>query len=149
MVYCKKQIFLMYISAWLYAVKEQSPLMRLEKNMNISDFLITMAQTAEVEQPGLFPFPFSLHLGFCCIALVFFVWRFIKEKLPYQLIMAVAIPLSLIIWISNSKTLFYGVGIAELVLIIAAFVTSIVFRAKEPVHENAEAVQETDSEEKE
>ncbi|MDE5620062.1 MAG: hypothetical protein K2O29_11080 [Ruminococcus sp.] len=139
----------MYISAWLYAVKEQSPLMRLEKNMNISDFLITMAQTAEVEQPGLFPFPFSLHLGFCCIALVFFVWRFIKEKLPYQLIMAVAIPLSLIIWISNSKTLFYGVGIAELVLIIAAFVTSIVFRAKEPVHENAEAVQETDSEEKE
>ena len=139
----------MYISAWLYAVKEQSPLMRLEKNMNISDFLITMAQTAEVEQPGLFPFPFSLHLGFCCIALVFFVWRFIKEKLPYQLIMAVAIPLSLIIWISDSKTLFYGVGITELVLIIAAFVTSIVFRTKEPVPENAETVQETDSEEKE
>lgn len=117
--------------------------------MNISDFLITMAQTAEVEQPGLFPFPFGLHLGFCCIALVFFVLRFIKEKLPYQLIMAVAIPASLIIWISDSKTLFYGVGIAELVLIIAAFVTSIVFRKKETVFENAETAQETDSEEKE
>ncbi len=137
----------MYISAWLYAVKEQSPLMRLEKNMNISDFFITMAQTAEVEQPGLFPFPFSLHLGFCCIALVFFVLRFIKEKLPYQLIMAVAIPFSLIIWLSDSKTLFYGVGIAEFVFLIAAFVTSLIFKTKEPAVENAEPLQETDSEE--
>ncbi len=134
----------MYISAWLYAVQEQSPLIRLEKNMNISDFLITMTQTAEVEQPGLFPFPFSLHLVFCCIALIFFIFRFIKEKLPYQLIMAVAIPFSLIIWLSESKTLFYGVGIAELIFIIAAFVTSIIFRKKEP-EKNAEPVQETDT----
>ena len=121
--------------------------------MNICVFLISMAQTAEVEQPVLFPFPFRLHLGFCCIALVFFVLRFIKEKLPYQLIMAVAIPFSLIIWISNSKTLFYTVGIIELVLIVSAFVTSIVFKKKEPVPETAEPVQETeqeaDSEEKE
>lgn len=139
----------MYISAWLYAVKEQSPLMRLEKDMNISDFFITMAQTAEVEQPGLFPFPFGLHLVFCCIALVFFVLRFIKKKLPYQLIMAVAIPVSLIIWLSDSKALFYGVGIAELVFLAAAFVTSIVFRTKETVSESSESEQETDSEEKE
>lgn len=110
--------------------------------MNISDLFITMAQTAEIEQPALFPFPFSLHATFCCIALVFFVLRFIKEKAPYQLIMAIAIPFSMIIWLSEGKTLFYMVGIAEVAFLIAAFVSSIVCRKNEPVPENAEAVSE-------
>lgn len=98
--------------------------------MNFSDLFLTMAQTTEIEQTSLFPFPFSLHLVFCCISLVFFVFRFIKEKSPYQIIMAVAIPFSLIIWLSENKTLFYMVGIVEAVLLISAFVASIVCRKK-------------------
>lgn len=100
--------------------------------MNISDLCITMAQTAEIDQPALFPFPFSLHAIFCVVSLIFFVLRFIKEKSPYQLIMAIAIPASLIIWLSEGKALFYAVGMAEVVLLISAFVTSIIFRKKEP-----------------
>ncbi len=110
--------------------------------MNFSDLFLTMAQTTEIEQTSLFPFPFSLHLIFCCISLIFFVYRFIREKSPYQIIMAVAIPFSLIIWLSESKTLFYMVGIVESVLLLSAFITSIVFKKKttETSSENAEEV---------
>lgn len=118
--------------------------------MNISNTFLTMAQTAEVSQPALFPFPFGLYAVFCVIALVFFVFRFVKEKAPYQLIMAIAIPLSLLIGVSNGKTLFYFVGIIELLLLISAFVTSIVCRKKTPetVPEKTETTEdETNSEE--
>lgn len=98
--------------------------------MNFSDLFLTMAQATEIEQTSLFPFPFSLHLIFCCISVIFFVWRFIKEKLPYQLIMAVAIPFSMLIWLSDNKTLFYSIGIVEAVFLITAFVTSIVCKKK-------------------
>ena len=118
--------------------------------MNISDFLITMAQTTEVEQPGLFPFPFVPHLIFCCLALVFFIFRFIKQKCPYQLIMAVAIPFTLVIWVG--RKVFYGVGIVELILTVSAVVTSIIFKKKEPVKETTEGTagettEETEAEE--
>lgn len=103
--------------------------------MNISDFLITMSQNADIEQTALFPFPFRYHIAFACIALIFFAYRFIRDKQPYQAILAVAIPLSLVISVSENKTLFYIIGIVELILLIAAFVTSIVFRKKKNVAE--------------
>lgn len=99
--------------------------------MNLSDMLITMSQASEIEQPGLFPFPFDLHVGFACIALVFLVFQFYRERKPYQLIMAIAIPLSLVIWLSENRTLFYAIGIVEAVLLLSAFVTAIIFRKKD------------------
>lgn len=98
--------------------------------MNISDYIVTLAQTAEVEKPNLFPFPFNTHLIFCCLAIVFFAILFSREKKPYQLIMGIAIPFSLVIWLSDSRTLFYAVGIIELILLLAAFITSIIFKDK-------------------
>lgn len=114
--------------------------------MNISDFLITMSQNADIEQPTLFPFPFRYHIAFVCIALIFFAYRFIRDKQPYQAILAVAIPLSLVISVSENKTLFYIIGIVELILLIAAFVTSIVFKKKKTVAE-PEAAAESAAEE--
>ncbi len=71
------------------------------------------------------------------------MWRFVREKRPYQLIMAVAIPLSLVIWVSESRTLFYAVGAIEVVLIIAALVTAIIFKPQE----EAAASEKTDENE--
>lgn len=108
--------------------------------MNLSDMLITMSQASEIEQPGLFPFPFDLHVIFVCVATLFLAFQFYKERKPYQLIMCVAIPVSLAIWLSEDRTLFYGIGIIEAVLLLAAFVTSIIFRKKDtPEDEAAEA----------
>lgn len=94
-----------------------------------SDILLTMAQTGN-DVTSLFPFPFPLHVIFAIIALAFFVFRFIMEKKPFQLIFAVAVPFSLIIWVSNSRTLFYIVGLVEFVLLLAALITYFIFRDK-------------------
>ena len=89
-----------------------------------------MAQTAEVSQPPLFPFPMHLYVIFCIVATVFFVFRFVKEKHLYQIIMAVAIPLSVLIGFSTGKTMFYIVGVAEAVLLLSAFVSALVCNRK-------------------
>ena len=96
----------------------------------LSELTIFMAQSADAEQPGMFPFPFTMHLVFCCISLIFFLYRFSAEKKPYQLILAIAIPFSLILWLSDSRSLFYFVGAAEFVMLIAAFIASIACKPK-------------------
>ena len=88
--------------------------------------------TTEVLQPTLFPFPFQHHLIFCCVALVFFGYLYMKYKKPHQLIMAIAIPFSLVLWISTSRVLFYAVGIIEVILLITALVLNIIHRKKHP-----------------
>ncbi|MBR1592215.1 MAG: hypothetical protein IJ666_04310 [Ruminococcus sp.] len=106
--------------------------------MNFTDIYL-LAQS-EVEQPGLFPFPFGLHVAFSVFAVIFLVYRFVKEKYPYQLIMAAAIPISLIIWVSDNKTLFYAIGIIELVLMLIAMLTSMFIKKpeKKPAEETAD-----------
>ena len=89
----------------------------------------------EMETPQLFPFPLPLHIGFCIIALVFFLFRFITDKKPYQLIMAIAIPLSLALELSDNRTLYYAVGIVEFILLLSAFITTFFFKDAEPVEE--------------
>lgn len=112
--------------------------------MNLSDILITMAQAPEIEQPSLFPFPFDLHILFVCISTLFLAFQFYREKKPYQLIMCIAIPISLAIWLSENRTLFYAIGIAEAVLLLAAFVTAVIFRKKEePDTASSEAVHDS------
>lgn len=111
--------------------------------MNLSDLFVTMEKLAETTDPGLFPFPYGVHLMFSLCALVFFAYRFYTQKRPFQLIMAIAIPFSLTLWLSDNKTLFYSVGIIELVLVLAAVVTSFIFKA--PSAENGDAEGENDS----
>ncbi len=98
--------------------------------MNLTDLLLTVSQ-AEVEVPSLFPFPFKMHLIFSIIAFVFLIGRFAKEKYPYQLIIGIAAPLSLLIHVSADKTLFYAVGAVEAVLIIAAIISSFIVKKPE------------------
>ena len=108
--------------------------------MNFTD-LYLLAQP-EVEQPGFFPFPFGLHITFSVIAVIFLIYRFVKQKYPYQLIMTIAVPISLILWLSDNKTVFYAIGIIELVLMLSAFVSSLFIK-------NPEEKPETESEKSE
>lgn len=103
----------------------------------------------EMETPQLFPFPFPLYLGFCIVSFVFFLFRFFKDKKPYQLIMGIAIPLSLALELSDSKTLYYTIGIIEIILILSAFISTFFFKdAEQPVEENGKS-SDSDSEEQE
>lgn len=114
--------------------------------MNFNDTIFTLTQQADAEKPSLFPFPFSLHLIFVCISVLFFAYRYIAQKRPYQAIMSVAVLTSMAIWLSDSRKLYYGIGIIELSLIVIALITAIIFKAP-PVTEEAEASDEDDDDE--
>lgn len=101
--------------------------------------MFSLIASQEVEKPNLFPFPFNMHLIFSALALVFFIYRFITQKKPFQLILAIAIPLSMTIWISENRTWFYTLGLIELILLVIAFVTSLIFKDKTPAEENSSA----------
>ena len=76
---------------------------------------------------SFFPVSMEKHIGFAIFATVFFLLQFIRTKRWYQLILAAAIPLSLLIYLDESnKTLFYGVGIAEGALLLLALLVNIV-----------------------
>ncbi len=113
------------------------------------DMLTTMELT-EVENPSLFPFPAPLHIGFVIIAVIFFLFRFFTDKRPFQLIMAIAVPISLLLRLELSRQGFYIVGAIELLLLIAAAATSIIFKKKntETLEPAAETTAESSPEEK-
>ena len=69
-----------------------------------------------------FPISFTYHLIFCLIAGAFFVVQFIRLRRPYQLLLAVGIVASLLIYVGgeHNKVWFHTVGIFELVLLLGA-----------------------------
>ena len=79
------------------------------------------------------PISFTYHLIFCLIAGAFFVVQFIRLRRPYQLLLAVGIVASLLIYVGgeHNKVWFHTVGIFELVLLLGAIVLSIIARKKE------------------
>ena len=98
-------------------------------NIDLLNTLVKIEQTADANQPSLFPFPLGLHMAFVSIATIFFIYRFYSSKRPYQAILAVAIFISLGFWISENKALYYAIGAIQLVLLIAALVSSFVWKA--------------------
>ena len=80
-----------------------------------------------------FPISFTYHLIFCLIAGAFYVVQFIRLRRPYQLLLAVGIVASLLIYVGgeHNKVWFHTVGIFELVLLLGAIVLSIIARKKE------------------
>ena len=89
----------------------------------------------------------TLGITFLIAMYLFFVYRFKDDRRPYQLIFAIAIPLSLAIWLSDKRTLFYIIGLLELLLIIAALVTAIVFRTPAADEADDDDESEDDNEE--
>ncbi len=88
---------------------------------------------------SIFPIGETKHIIFCVIACIFFLLQFFRTKHWNQLILAAAIPLTLLVYIdTENKTLFHAVGIVEAVLLFAALIVSIVQGHKEAVKEKAE-----------
>lgn len=92
-----------------------------------------------------FPISFTYHLIFCIVAGVFFLAQFIRLRRPYQLILAIAILASLLIYVGDvsNKTWFHTVGLFEVILLLGAVVLSIVDRVK---NKKLEKQQDSDGE---
>ncbi|MBR6717152.1 MAG: hypothetical protein IKI77_02275 [Oscillospiraceae bacterium] len=79
----------------------------------------------------LFTISMEKHIIFCIIAVVFFLLQFLRTKRLYQLILAIAVPVSMVIYLApENDTVFYGVGIAEAVLLVLAFFANIIQNRK-------------------
>ena len=114
--------------------------------MNFLNMLNSIAQISDTEHPSIFPFGFTMHISLVIISVIFFAYRFAVQKKPFQLIFAIAPPISLALWISDNKTLFYTVGIIEFVLLLAAFISTFICKPKKT--EEAAAPAEKKSEDK-
>lgn len=80
----------------------------------------------------IFPIGAEKHIVFCIIATILFVAQFVRTKHWYQLVMAIAVPCSLLIYVApENKVVYYGVGVLEGILLLTAFVLSIIQARKD------------------
>lgn len=95
----------------------------------------------------VFPISMEKHFIFCVIAAAFFLLQFGRTKRWYQLVMTIAIPATLLIYINPEQdTLFYGVGIGEAVMLLLALILNIVQSCKTAAAEKAKkAAEEAES----
>ncbi len=95
---------------------------------------------------SIFPIGMNKHIGFCVIAAVFFILQFIRNKYWYELVLAAAVLCSLLVYVSDSPAWFYGVGILEAVLLIAAIVVYFIqyrkIRKQEKIQASLDAAME-------
>lgn len=95
---------------------------------------------------NIFPLPFNIHLAFTCIAFIIFIFQYSRKKRTYQILMAIAFPLTFLLYINTSNLWHYCVGALELIIIISAIISSIMDRKKLKAaeqQENTETNEET------
>ena len=90
-----------------------------------------------------FPLPLAYHIVLCVLGCVFFLAQFIRLKTPYQLMMAIAMPASLLIYIQpESRTLFYTIGLLVALDLLLALVISLIQRFRHPQEKKSDQQQE-------
>lgn len=70
----------------------------------------------------LFPIKMEMHIIFAVVATLIFIVQFIRLRKKYHLVLAAAIPATLLAYVIDSRAFFYGLGIAEAAALIAALV---------------------------
>ncbi|MEG0614269.1 MAG: hypothetical protein RR540_00825 [Oscillospiraceae bacterium] len=69
--------------------------------------------------PGIiFPLPLPIHIIFCVISLVFFIIQYMRKKNAYLLLLAIAIPSTLLIYVCKTNLMYGLLGIEEFVLLV-------------------------------
>ena len=71
-----------------------------------------------------FPIRLGVHLLLALLALLVFGMQFIRFRKSHYLVLAIALPCTLLPYLSDSTPFFYTVGVAEFVALIASFILS-------------------------
>jgi len=79
---------------------------------------------------SVFPLTFQSHIVFCIIAVAFFIFQYVRTKAPYELMTVFAVLATLALYINDSKIIFYGVGLFELIMIIVIAISMSVTKKK-------------------
>ncbi len=81
----------------------------------------------------LFPIEMKVHMIFAIVSFLVFGMQFIRYHKKYHLLLAVAVPCSLLPYVIEGTGFFYAVGIAEMILLVIAFILAkTVDRDKKP-----------------
>lgn len=80
-----------------------------------------------------FPIRIELHIVLALLAFLVFGLQFIRYRKSHHLVLAIALPCTLLPYLSQSRILFYAVGIGELAALAAsAILARTVDKEKEP-----------------
>ena len=97
---------------------------------------------------SFFPISMTLHIILALLALLVFGMQFIRFRKSHHLVLAIALPCTLLPYLSGNQTFFYLIGVFEgVALILAAVLSQTVDCDKEPAE--AAAGSEDDAEEEE
>jgi len=80
---------------------------------------------------NVFPLTFQSHIIFCVIAVAFFIFQYVRLKHSYYIMTIFAILATLALYINDSRVLFYGIGVFEIVMLIAIAVSAAKARRRQ------------------
>ena len=93
---------------------------------------------------SFFPISFTLHIVLALLALLVFGIQFIRFRKGHHLVLAIALPCTLLPYLSDNQTFFYMVGVFEgAALLLAAILSQTLDRDKSTeAAEKAETTEE-------
>lgn len=97
---------------------------------------------------SFFPISMTMHIILALLALLVFGMQFIRYRKSHHLILAIALPCTLLPYLTDNQTFFYTIGVFEgVALILAAILSQTIDRDKEEAAEDASGEESDDTEE--
>lgn len=86
-----------------------------------------------------FPLPLNVHIGFVIVSIILLILCYISRKRNYELLMIIGIASTLLVYLTNTKPLFYILGLEELVVLVLIIIDMIRISRAESAAEKASA----------
>ncbi len=102
-----------------------------------------------MKEYSVFPLPLWLHIVFAVVGLAFYGYMYYTKRKPYHLLLALAIPSTLLVYLCQKGTAFVIFGIEQFAMLILIFITIAVSKKKEKELEKLETKGEEQDENKE
>lgn len=64
-----------------------------------------------------FPLPFNIHVGFVIVSVILLILCYMRRKYAYELYLLIGVASTMLIYIADSKPIFYILGVEELILL--------------------------------
>ena len=74
---------------------------------------------------ALFPIHIEMHIVLGLLAFLVFGLQFIRYRKSHHLILAIAMPCTLLPYLTDNMSFFYGIGVAEFVALILSVILSL------------------------